>query len=167
MIPRQICLDYLRFFRRIAFVIQRTGNSEHSRKVGHWVEVPTALFAQSVGMLFIALHNPLDPSAIFIVNRDAFLQKPVGMNAVAAVHDNARRAFQTMQKGEQFIQRFREVLFLVRRAFYVILSMNKAHAANVNAIRMYEPIWRETYADVVKYMQENPLQAPANNEANA
>ena len=47
-------------------------------------------------------------------------------------------------------------------------AMNKANAANVNAIRMYEPIWRETYADVVKYMQENPLQAPAaNNEANA
>lgn len=27
----------------------------------------------------------------------------------------------------------------------------------VNAIRLYEPIWRETYAEVVKYMQENPL----------
>ena len=27
----------------------------------------------------------------------------------------------------------------------------------VNAIRLYEPIWRETYAEVVKYMQENQL----------
>lgn len=44
------------------------------------------------------------------------------------------------------------------------------HAAQqcVQAIRMYEPIWRETYQDVVKYMQENPI-APAGQapEANA
>ena len=45
------------------------------------------------------------------------------------------------------------------------------HAANacVSAIRIYEPIWRETYADVVKFMQENPInnQAPAEDNANA
>ena len=40
-------------------------------------------------------------------------------------------------------------------------AMNKAHGECINAIRVYEPIWRETYADVVKFMQENPLQAPA------
>lgn len=34
----------------------------------------------------------------------------------------------------------------------------------VNAIRVYEPIWRETYAEVVKYMQENPLQPQGNVE---
>ena len=27
----------------------------------------------------------------------------------------------------------------------------------VNAIRIYEPIWRETYAAAVTYMRENPL----------
>ena len=42
-------------------------------------------------------------------------------------------------------------------------AINKAHAGNVNAIRMYEPIWRETYADVVKFMQENPLQPAQGN----
>ena len=45
--------------------------------------------------------------------------------------------------------------------------MGKAHGACVTAIRTYEPIWRETYAEVVKYMQENPLQPAANTEANA
>lgn len=39
------------------------------------------------------------------------------------------------------------------------------HAAQqcIQAIRMYEPIWRETYQDVVKYMQENPI--TANNQS--
>lgn len=45
-------------------------------------------------------------------------------------------------------------------------AMNKAQGGCVNAIRIYEPIWRETYADVVKFMQENPLQ-PATAEGNA
>ena len=36
-------------------------------------------------------------------------------------------------------------------------AINKAHTGNVNAIRMYEPIWRETYAAAVTYMRENPL----------
>ena len=39
-------------------------------------------------------------------------------------------------------------------------AIEKAAQGCVAAIRMYEPIWRETYADVVKYMQENPLKAP-------
>lgn len=37
-------------------------------------------------------------------------------------------------------------------------TIEKAAQECVNAIRMYEPIWRETYSDVVKYMQANPLQ---------
>lgn len=39
-------------------------------------------------------------------------------------------------------------------------AIEKAAQGCVAAIRMYEPIWRETYAEVVKYMQENPLKAP-------
>ena len=45
-------------------------------------------------------------------------------------------------------------------------AMGKAQGGCVSAIRIYEPIWRETYADVVKFMQENPLQ-PAAAEGNA
>lgn len=45
-------------------------------------------------------------------------------------------------------------------------ALSRAHTECVNAIRMYEPIWRGTYADVMKYMQENPLQ-PAEPSANA
>ena len=37
-------------------------------------------------------------------------------------------------------------------------AIGKAQGECVNAIRIYEPIWRETYAEVVKFMQENPLQ---------
>lgn len=43
-------------------------------------------------------------------------------------------------------------------------AIEGAANACVTAIRVYEPIWRETYAEVVKYMQENPLQAQANVE---
>lgn len=43
-------------------------------------------------------------------------------------------------------------------------AIEKAAQGCVNAIRMYEPIWRETYADVVKYMQENPLKPAASDE---
>ena len=42
-------------------------------------------------------------------------------------------------------------------------SIEKAGQECVNAIRLYEPIWRQTYSDVVKYMQENPLNAPETN----
>ena len=42
-------------------------------------------------------------------------------------------------------------------------AISKAQGECINAIRIYEPIWRETYAEVVKYMQENPLQAPQGN----
>ena len=42
-------------------------------------------------------------------------------------------------------------------------AIAKAQGECVNAIRVYEPIWRETYADVVKFMQENPLQAAQGN----
>ena len=42
-------------------------------------------------------------------------------------------------------------------------AIEKAANACVTAIRVYEPIWRETYAEVVNYMQENPIaQGPAN-----
>lgn len=36
-------------------------------------------------------------------------------------------------------------------------AIEKAAQANVSAIRVYEPIWRETYAEAVQYMQENPI----------
>ena len=36
-------------------------------------------------------------------------------------------------------------------------AIEGAAQGRVNAIRLYEPIWRETFAEVVKYMQENPL----------
>lgn len=42
-------------------------------------------------------------------------------------------------------------------------NIEKAGQECVNAIRLYEPIWRQTYSDVVKYMQENPLNAPETN----
>ena len=42
-------------------------------------------------------------------------------------------------------------------------AIEGAAQACVAAIRMYEPIWRETYADVVKYMQENPLNSQETN----
>lgn len=42
--------------------------------------------------------------------------------------------------------------------------IEKAAGECVSAIRMYEPIWRETYSGVAKYMQENPLQQNASNE---
>ena len=34
-------------------------------------------------------------------------------------------------------------------------TIEHAAQACVNAIRVYEPIWRETYAEAIKYMQEN------------
>ena len=48
-------------------------------------------------------------------------------------------------------------------------TIEKAAQGCVNALRVYEPIWRETYQDVVKYMQENPLQPqqPKAEETNA
>ena len=41
--------------------------------------------------------------------------------------------------------------------------IGKAQGECVSAIRIYEPIWRETYAEVVKFMQENPLQPAQGN----
>ena len=35
--------------------------------------------------------------------------------------------------------------------------LEKAGNENLQAIRVYETIWKETYQNVVKYMQENPL----------
>ena len=130
-IPRQIRFDHHSLFGRIALVIERTGNAQHSGKVCHRVEFPAALHAQPVGMLFIALHDPLNPSPIFFGNRNVLLQKPVGVNAVAAMNNDARRAFQTMQKRKQFLQRFWEVLLLVRRSLDVVLLMDKRHAADL------------------------------------
>ena len=43
-------------------------------------------------------------------------------------------------------------------------TIEKAAQECVNAIRVYEPIWRETYQEVVKYMQENPLKQEAPQE---
>ena len=46
-------------------------------------------------------------------------------------------------------------------------SIGEAVKLCVSAIRLYEPIWRETYTEAIKYMQENPMrQAPAQ-EGNA
>lgn len=42
-------------------------------------------------------------------------------------------------------------------------AIGKAQGECVSAIRIYEPIWRETYAEVVKFMQENPLQPAQGN----
>lgn len=46
-------------------------------------------------------------------------------------------------------------------------TIEHAAQACVNAIRVYEPIWRETYAEAIKYMQENPLKAAPAQEGNA
>lgn len=47
-------------------------------------------------------------------------------------------------------------------------AVEKAAQQCIQAIRIYEAIWRETYQDVIKYMQENPI-TPANQapQANA
>ena len=44
-------------------------------------------------------------------------------------------------------------------------TFERAAQECVSAIRIYEPIWRETYAEVANYMRENPLQ-PASAEGN-
>lgn len=45
--------------------------------------------------------------------------------------------------------------------------MEKAVQSCVAAIRVYEPIWRETYTEAIKYMQENPIKAAPAQEGNA
>jgi len=49
-------------------------------------------------------------------------------------------------------------------------TLQKAANDSVNCIRLYEPIWRDTYKNLSEYMKENPLNAgqpQANPEANA
>ena len=46
-------------------------------------------------------------------------------------------------------------------------SIGEAVTSCVNAIRLYEPIWRQTYSDAIKYMQENPMKAAPAQEGNA
>ena len=83
------------------------------------------LSAQLLRVHFMAFHNSLDQPTIFIVDHSVFLQKPVGMQAITAVNDDARWTFQSMQKGEQFFLRLRKILFLMCRPLDVILSMDK------------------------------------------
>ena len=83
------------------------------------------LSAQLLRVHLMAFHDSLYQFTVFIINHSIFLQKPVGMQAITAMNDYARRAFQSMQKGEQFLQRLRKILFLMCCPLDIILSMDK------------------------------------------
>ncbi len=46
-------------------------------------------------------------------------------------------------------------------------AIEKGAQGCIAAIRIYEPIWRETYAEMVKFMQENPIAPQQEGQANA
>ena len=46
-------------------------------------------------------------------------------------------------------------------------AVEKGAQSCIAAIRIYEPIWRETYAEMVKFMQENPIAPQQEGQANA
>ena len=109
----------------ITLVVQRPRNTQHSGQIGHRIKLPAIRSAQLLRVQFMALYDSLDGFPVFIIDCNVFLQKPVGMQTVAAVNNDARRTLQSMQKGEQLFLRLWKILFLMRRPLDVILSMDK------------------------------------------
>ena len=106
-------------------MVQRPRNTQDSGQIGHRIKLPAIRSAQLLRVQFMALYYSPDGFPVFIIDYNIFLQKPVGMQAIAAVNNDARRTFQSMQKGEQLFLRLWKIIFLMRRPLDVILSMDK------------------------------------------
>ena len=109
----------------ITLVVQRPRDAQHSGQIGHGIKLPAIRSAQLLRMQFMAFDDSPDGFPVFIIDCNIFLQKPVGMQAIATVNNDARRTLQSMQKVEQLFQRLRKMLFLMCQPLDVILSMDK------------------------------------------
>ena len=109
----------------ITLMVQRPRNTQDSGQIGHRIKLPAIRSAQLLRVQFMAFDDSPDGFPVFIIDCNIFLQKPVGMQTVAAVNNDARRTLQSMQKGEQLFLRLWKILFLMRRPLDVILSMDK------------------------------------------
>ena len=106
-------------------MVQRPRNTQDSGQIGYRIKLPAIRSAQLLRVQFMAFDDSPDGFPVFIIDYNIFLQKPVGMQAIAAVNNDARRTFQSMQKGEQLFLRLWKIIFLMRRPLDVILSMDK------------------------------------------